>query len=277
MVNWDVVLRRTDRGYSASCPGLPGGWSEAHTEEQAIANLAGAIEKYVAPMAAAGLSCHLRRLDAGRAGVELDIQPAGGRWTYEEFAKLPDEHRERWEIMAGELSLSPRSTALHQTVLRDLTIALYQFAEKEHDLGDVFIGPLDVLFAVGDFIAPDALFVRRDRKEIISDRAIEGGVPDLVVEITLEATAECDRGIKRERYAHHGVPEYWIVDPERRNVEIHRVRDGVALPPLIATDTFSWQPVPDGPTLTLSVPELLEDYDELREIIETNERKRSMA
>jgi Uma2 family endonuclease/predicted RNase H-like HicB family nuclease len=277
MVNWDVVLQRTDKGYSAWCPGLPGGWSEAHTEEQAVANLAGAIEKYVAPLAAAGLRCHLRRLNAGRQGVELDVQPAGGRWTYEEFAKLPDEHRERWEIMSGELSLSPRSTPLHQTVLSDLTIALYQFAEKEHHLGTVFIGPVDVLFAVGDFMAPDALFVRRDRKEIITERAIEGGSPDLVVEITLEATAERDRGIKRERYAHYGVPEYWIVDPEQRSVEIHRVRDGLVLPPVLATETFSWQPVQDGPTLILSVPELLEDYDELREIIESNERKRSMA
>jgi Uma2 family endonuclease len=101
--------------------------------------------------------------------LELDIQPAGGRWTYEEFAKLQDEHGERWEIMGGELYLSPRSTALHQTILSDLTIALYQFAEQEHDLGTVFIGPLDVLFAVGDFMAPDALFVRRDRKEIITE------------------------------------------------------------------------------------------------------------
>jgi Uma2 family endonuclease len=69
------------------------------------------------------------------------------------------------------------------------------------------------------------------------------------------------------------VPEYWIFDPQQRSVEIHRVQDGVVLPPLLATESFSWQPVPDGPILTSSVPELLEHHDELREIIEANERK----
>jgi Uma2 family endonuclease/predicted RNase H-like HicB family nuclease len=275
VVNWDVVLEQTDEGYSAWCPGLPGGWSRAETEEEAVANLAGAIEKYVAPMKAAGMNCHLRRLRKGRAGVEMDVQPAGGIWTYEEFAKLPDEHGERWEVIEGELYRPHSAIPLHQTVVSDVVLAIYRFTELERDLGSTFIGPLDVLFAVGDFMAPDGLFVRRERLEIITDRAIEGGAPDLVVEVTSDTTVERDYGIKRERYAHYGVPEYWIVDPARRTVEIHRVRDGAVLPPLVVTDTFSWQPIPDGPILTLNVPELLESHDELKQIIESNKMQKS--
>ena len=47
MANYRVVLRQSDEGYSVSCPGLPGCWSQGANEEEALANIRVAIREYV--------------------------------------------------------------------------------------------------------------------------------------------------------------------------------------------------------------------------------------
>jgi predicted RNase H-like HicB family nuclease len=47
MASYRVVLHRSEEGYSVSCPGLPGCWSQGGTEEEAIANIRSAIQEYV--------------------------------------------------------------------------------------------------------------------------------------------------------------------------------------------------------------------------------------
>ena len=47
MANYRVVLRHSEEGYSVSCPGLPGCWSQGATEEEALANIQVAIREYV--------------------------------------------------------------------------------------------------------------------------------------------------------------------------------------------------------------------------------------
>jgi predicted RNase H-like HicB family nuclease len=47
MAKYRVVLRHSEEGYSVSCPGLPGCWSEGATEEEALANIRIAIREYV--------------------------------------------------------------------------------------------------------------------------------------------------------------------------------------------------------------------------------------
>ncbi|MGB6687943.1 MAG: type II toxin-antitoxin system HicB family antitoxin [Terracidiphilus sp.] len=47
MTSYRVVLRKSEEGYSVSCPGLPGCWSQGATEEEALANIQAAIREYV--------------------------------------------------------------------------------------------------------------------------------------------------------------------------------------------------------------------------------------
>jgi Uma2 family endonuclease len=123
---------------------------------------------------------------------------------------------------------------------------------REYALGEVYVGPVDVLFAEGDYLAPDLVFVRRDRTSILDERGV-AGAPDLVIEVLSPKTAARDRTLKRERYAAFGVPEYWVIDAITRRVEIYRGGQS----PVIATETFSWQPIPDEPALTLRVADLV--------------------
>jgi Uma2 family endonuclease len=181
--------------------------------------------------------------------------PARG-WTYEEFARLPDDGN-RYEVIAGELYVTPAPGSIHQKVSARIFTELRVFATNRHALGEVLYAPLDVIFEDGDYVQPDLVFLRKERGHLLTERGLEGP-PDLVVEILSPTTARQDRGIKRDRYAHFGVPEYWIVDTDQRRVEVHRLAEPMSLP-MVVTDRLAWQPVDGGPVLELNVAELLAD------------------
>ena len=189
----------------------------------------------------------------------MPLDAATRRWAYEELPEFPEDDGYRYEYVAGELVVTRFSSPWHQKVLMRLAVLLYGFAEM-HRLGFVCMGPIDILFAVGDFIAPDLVFVRSDRLEIIGERSIEAA-PDLVVEVVHEVTELRDRGIKRERYAQYGVPEYWIVDPWRAQIDLYRLVEDADVPTTLTAGAFEWQPVPGGPALTISLEELLKNVD----------------
>jgi Uma2 family endonuclease len=186
----------------------------------------------------------------------MSTQAAARRWTYAEFAQLPDDGN-RYEVIGGELFVTPASTPLHQKIVARITRLLDEFGDK-HDLGESFPA-IDVLFAEGNYVEPDVVFVRRDRLGSLTKRGAESA-PELVVEVLSPSTTSRDRGLKRRLYADFGVPEYWIVDPEKGRIEVHRQTDDPARRTEIATATLVWQPIPGGPELALDVPELLRDF-----------------
>ncbi|HEX2076311.1 MAG TPA: Uma2 family endonuclease [Longimicrobium sp.] len=185
-------------------------------------------------------------------------QPAVREWTYEEFARLPDDGN-RYEVIAGELYVTPPPETPHQVVSGRFYLEMAGFGMKEHQLGEVLYSPLAVLFGEGDYLEPDIVFLRSDHTQYRTRRAIEGP-PDLIIEILSRSTASQDRGIKRERYAHFGVPEYWIIDPDRRRVEVYRLQEDANRPTYV-TDRLRWQPVEGGPVLELNIRELLTNLE----------------
>ena len=178
------------------------------------------------------------------------------RWTWAEFARLPDQEGRRVEVIDDQLYVTPSPTTGHQRVVMRLIRVLDPFV-REHDLGEILPGPIDVIFAEGDYLAPDLVFVRRDRLGLVSDRGIEGP-PDLAVEILSPSTAGRDRGLKRDRYRLYGVAEYWVVDPASETVEVWRFGDdSETARPFGPGDALSWIPLAGGPTLEVPVRALV--------------------
>jgi len=70
------------------------------------------------------------------------------RWTYAQFARLPSEGGTRHEVIDGALAVTPAPTPGHQQAVTDLVMALGPFV-REHGLGRVLAGPIDVLFGEG--------------------------------------------------------------------------------------------------------------------------------
>ncbi len=140
------------------------------------------------------------------------------RLTYRDYAALPDDGR-RYEIHDGELSVTPAPNTAHQRVSRELLVLLDRHV-KARRLGEVFPAPFDVILDDSTIVQPDLLFVATDRARLVSSRGIEGG-PTLVVEIVSPTTAQIDLVRKRPLYARHGVPHYWIVDPDALAVDAY--------------------------------------------------------
>jgi predicted RNase H-like HicB family nuclease len=46
-MNYKVRLQESEEGYSVSCPGLPGCWSQGETEDEALENIRIAIQEYL--------------------------------------------------------------------------------------------------------------------------------------------------------------------------------------------------------------------------------------
>ena len=146
-----------------------------------------------------------------------DLLPPGpGKWTYEDYARLPDDGN-RYEVLDGELYVSPSPRTRHQVVSRNLEFLLHAHV-NERGLGEVFDAPIDVIFAPTMVAVPDIVFVAAGRKSIITGRAIEGA-PDLIVEILSPSSVRQDRVVKAALYARHGVRHYWIIDPEACSLE----------------------------------------------------------
>jgi Uma2 family endonuclease len=80
----------------------------------------------------------------------------------------------------------------------------------------------------------------------VSERAIEGP-PTLVVEVLSPSTTTIDRTRKRELYARHGIPYYWIVDHEAGAIEAYGFAEGryALLARVSGTEPASLPPFPD--------------------------------
>lgn len=141
--------------------------------------------------------------------------------TYEDYAKTPDD--ERWELIDGELFMSPSPKRAHQRSQMTLGSRMSFFAD-ENDLGEVY-SDFDVVLSDTDTVRPDLLFVSKERLHIITADNVQGA-PDLVVEIRSESTARRDWTTKRDLYERHGVREYWLVDPEAATVAVLLLENG---------------------------------------------------
>jgi Uma2 family endonuclease len=144
------------------------------------------------------------------------VAPAAVRFTYADYRNLPEESR--YEIIDGDLQMSPSPTTAHQRIALRLADLLMRWARKT-GTGEVFIAPCDVVLSETDVVQPDIFFVSKGRQSIIGEKAILGA-PDLVVEVLSPATADRDRTAKAKLYARAGVAELWLVDPESRTIEI---------------------------------------------------------
>ena len=144
--------------------------------------------------------------------------------TYEDYVLLPNDGK-RYEILEGEISVTLACSPKHQTASGILLIVLASYI-KERKLGKLFHAPIDLILEPTSILQPDLLFVSSAHQRIITERAIEG-VPDLVIEIVSPTTTRTDRITKAQIYARHRVPSYWIVDPEKQNIEIYLLEEAV--------------------------------------------------
>ena len=140
--------------------------------------------------------------------------------TYEDYCLLPND-RNRYEILDGELSVTPAPATKHQIALGNLYRILANHVVA-HQMGRLLLAPTDVILAATTVVQPDLVFIGNDRSQVVTPRGVEGA-PTLVVEILSPTTQRTDRLTKAQLYAKHGVPHYWLIDPDQQSLEAHEL------------------------------------------------------
>ncbi len=185
----------------------------------------------------------------------MAVALATKHWTLDELHSLPDDGN-KYELIHGELFVTPAPTDPHETIAARLTRLLDPYVAA-NDLGYVYHpravfrvihGPNDV-----SEVEPD-LMVRKPNPDSKKDWA-KAPLPSLVVEISSPSTRRRDREHKRAFYGESAIPEYWVVDLDVQAVIVYRA--GVAVE--AATETLLWHPAGAGEPLAIPVVPLF-DY-----------------
>lgn len=62
-MKYKVVLKKSKEGFSVSCPGLPGCWSQGRTEQEALDNIQQAIAEYLEAVAKISKGSKVREVE----------------------------------------------------------------------------------------------------------------------------------------------------------------------------------------------------------------------
>ena len=145
------------------------------------------------------------------------------RLNYADYVQLPDDGNIH-EIIDGDHYMSPAPGTDHQRISRRIQFQLMTQLEQT-GIGEVFDAPTDLQLSDFDIVQPDLMVILGERGACVSPTKIIGP-PSLVVEILSPSTSLRDRSLKLDLYARAGVAEYWIADPEEREVVRFVLEDG---------------------------------------------------
>lgn len=161
--------------------------------------------------------------------------------AYDDYVLLPDDGQ-RYEVLDGEVVVSPAAGTPHQRIQLILAAELLQRVQRA-SLGRVF-PDVDCELGPHDIVRPDVIVVLPAHYErILPSRLV--GTPDLAIEILSKGTAARDRNQKRLRYQTAGTPELWLVDGDARTVT-QFVHDGSKFgAPRTATTSLRLAILPD--------------------------------
>ena len=146
---------------------------------------------------------------------------ADDKWTYERYLRETAEG-EYFTIIAGEKIVSPSPTDLHQVVSGNLYRLLANWVSQTRLL-KIRQAPYDVTLAEDVVVQPDIFLVLKEHSDRFVGRNFRG-TPDLVIEVLSPGSVKLDREKKRTLYAQYAVPEYWIVSPGDRTLEIFQLQ-----------------------------------------------------
>ena len=161
------------------------------------------------------------------------------RWTAREVRALIDESRPspRYELVDGELLVTPSPQPLHQRAVTLLWQALRAYVES-WGIGEVFVSPADLELEPGTIVQPDVFVVPAGGDALTKSWGVVRALL-LAVEVLSPMSGRQDRVTKRRFYARVGVAEYWVVDVETRIVERWRGPDER---PELLDERLVWSP-----------------------------------
>lgn len=156
-------------------------------------------------------------------------------YTADMVRSLPEDGN-RYEVVYGELLVTPAPRLWHQELCVRLVTALRPYLVRE-PVGLVLASPADISWGRDILVQPDVFVVPVEAARLLDWSRIRHLL--LAVEILSPSSTRADRFTKRRLYQERAVPTYWMVDPDAQLVEIWHPDDEV---PLVERDRLTWRP-----------------------------------
>lgn len=162
--------------------------------------------------------------------------------TIDDLDAMPDDGQ-RYELLQGELIVSPAPGRTHQRVLIKLLGILSAAVAESEGAGEVGAAPFDVQLSPNDVVQPDLFVVLPNQAAQYGERRFDGA-PAFVLEVVSPTSGTYDRIRKASLYINAGVQEYWIVEPASRRILVHDPASGEPSPRIAAAGILTSRVIP---------------------------------
>ncbi len=170
-------------------------------------------------------------------------------WTVDMVQALPSEGN-RYEVVRGELLVTPAPTFGHQEFVVRLVVALRKYTEREPNIC-VVMSPADVHYGEDTLVQPDLFAIPLSEARKGEWKLMPGLL--LAIEVLSPSSARGDLTTMRKLYGEEGVPLYWIVHGDQACVL--EWTPG-AFEPVERRDVLRWHPASAVTPFEMSIAEL---------------------
>lgn len=170
-------------------------------------------------------------------------------YTADMVRALPDDGN-RYEVVFGELLVTPSPRPWHEIVQLRLLTALHRYLD-DHHIGVVLGSRGDISWGPDVLVSPDVFVVSLEQARTLDWSQMRELL--LIAEVLSPSSARYDRFVKRRRYQEAGVPVYWIVDGDERRVEVWTPTDTF---PVFETERLGWWPAGTSRPFVMELAEL---------------------
>ena len=149
----------------------------------------------------------------------VNTSPLVKTYTLEEFWELPEPpDHSKLELIAGVLYMTPPPGYKHDNAVSRLIRLLSEYLLKSGDKGTLYVPRAAIWTSPNTYLEPDLFYVSAETESRLQPD--HRTTADLVVEVISPGSAIYDRNTKSDTYAALGVKELWLIDEDRRTVEV---------------------------------------------------------
>jgi len=190
-----------------------------------------------------------------RVVYRMGMPSATHDWTVAMVEALPDDGQ-RYELIDGELFVTPVPGMAHQEVISELHFQLASYF-RGSDVGKVMISPSDVWRGERsrNRVQPD-VFVLRRTDGFRAEYPYHLRNLLLAVEVVSPGNPLLDYHVKHDLYLREGVGEYWVINPDLRNISRWRGRNE---PGEVISLELRWKPDGMEPEFVLNLSQFFDE------------------
>jgi Uma2 family endonuclease len=171
-------------------------------------------------------------------------------YTADMVRALPDDGK-IYEVVHGELLVTPAPRPWHEEVAGRLYESVRGYLRTE-PVGHAYGSRSDLSWGLRDvLVSPDLFVVPLDEARQLDWLALRTVL--LAVEVVSPSSTRADRFTKRRLYQEHGVPLYWVIEPDEQFAEVWHPADEF---PTITRHRLEWRPAGSREPFILDLPEL---------------------